>query len=300
MALCADVVNLFVLICGVHRAFGQSIALAQQCEHVDDCIEGISLQLIQTKLQHVSSATMQTSTIGLQLPSSLEPSQAGTFVWPLARVQHGTLALLVILVAMLSPCFPEQEVAVANDTGAKEVQSLPAALANKDVPEVTKFEPKAFQAVNSLRLLGAIHIVFLHYGPDSTLLFNRLGISWVSLFFAVSGMGTAYSKLQKKQSESRFLPVPRTLFRRWAGVYPLYIFALACAFVLLTFGSKHRPIDVSMLVKELLMVPRTLHCSKMMEPRYNFPDWLCTVLLVCWIFEEACFQIADACWRRGA
>jgi peptidoglycan/LPS O-acetylase OafA/YrhL len=372
MAVWADLAHFFVLICGVRV----DLVLAQHCENVDDCLEGASLQLMQTKFQLVSNATMQMSAIALPLPLSNATSQAkeppegkgeaqgrgapaakgipvdgkgtaegkgvhegkakakgalatkgisvegkrkakvrgtpkgkahaekaGTFVWPLARVLIGTWVLLAIgcvgiLLAMLSICFPAQEGTVANEVPVFEVQSSPGALASKNGPEITKFEPRAFQAVNSLRLLGAIHIVFLHFGPLQIRPFNRLGGSWVTMFFAISGLGTAYSKLQKTQSEIRFWPVPRTLFRRWAGVYPLYTFALVCAFLVWTFGSKHRPIDVSMLVKEFVMVPGTYDCND--QHRYNFPDWFCTVLLVCWLFEETFFQIASACWRRGA
>ncbi|CAE7037169.1 unnamed protein product [Symbiodinium natans] len=48
-----------------------------------------------------------------------------------------------------------------------------------------------------VRLVGAIHLVFNNYGPVSWAGFNAWGASWFSLFFLLSGLGSAHVKLQR-------------------------------------------------------------------------------------------------------
>mmetsp|Transcript_35403 Transcript_35403/g.62820 ORF Transcript_35403/g.62820 Transcript_35403/m.62820 type:complete len:491 (+) Transcript_35403:36-1508(+) len=169
--------------------------------------------------------------------------------------------------------------------------SQPEGVASKK--EIQAVERK-LAAVDALRLLAVIHIVFRHFGPPSTSRFNKWGNCWLSFFFPLSGFGATHAKLARPGIVSSIWPKPGTLFRRWTGVYPTYLFAIV--WLVIERLSKDSQIEVSTLVMEVAMFPVLWQAG---QERFNFPDWFCTWLVPCWLLEELLFLVASSCWHRG-
>ena len=102
----------------------------------------------------------------------------------------------------------------------KPTEASPLML-HEAVPRVL---PKEVHALNTIRLLASVHIVAFHdfgcpaatSGPPCNT-FSSWGGVWVSFFFFLSGFGTAYSRLLRKEPPSaaswpsRLMPSPRLL-----------------------------------------------------------------------------------------
>lgn len=73
-------------------------------------------------------------------------------------------------------------------------------------------------AVAFVRLVGAVHLVLCSFGPAWCAGFNAWGASWFSFYFVLTGLGSAYVKLRKRQ-ESGWLPNGANLLRHWALVH---------------------------------------------------------------------------------
>eukprot|EP00434_Breviolum_minutum_P038239 symbB.v1.2.033915.t1/scaffold4284.1/size41988/5 len=56
--------------------------------------------------------------------------------------------------------------------------------------------------------------------------FNAWGASWFSMYFILSGLGSAYVKLEKRVTAG-WRPRWDSFLRHVALVYPLYLFALS-------------------------------------------------------------------------
>lgn len=188
---------------------------------------------------------------------------------------------------------------------AAEQQAIPyRAIEASDQSQAGQLE-----ALNVIRFVAIVHITFLHMGPIATAGFNQWGGAWLGFFFALSGLGPAYSKLNKPHVDTD-LPEPSMCswswlsgalvqFRkRWLSVYPLYFLALVIAVAAYKLSYVDtRPHWVVFMEAAMLQSygPSNTHIAMC----YNIPDWFVSSLVLCWVLEEFLFELAKACWRRG-
>ena len=70
----------------------------------------------------------------------------------------------------------------------------PAGGATESMPLRKGSAAGEFHALNSLRMIAAIHIIFTHFSSDIRD-FRETGSSWLSYFFCLSGVGAATSRI---------------------------------------------------------------------------------------------------------
>lgn len=285
----------WVLVWAFHVAFARSEPSTCDCGNATDCFalagcfdfqEGGSLQLIQTKLE-LQGGTAKAKNRHTEVRSG--PWANVKLEQPMKLCLAMGFLVLAIAVAIPRIYGEEEEVKAVDATGCKVEGSKDSA------------SRKELKAVNAIRIVAAIHVVLFHFGPIPLRQFNEWGSSWMSLFFALSGLGAAYSKMQGTAHVTRWLPDPRTLYRRWVRVYPVYFTGAAFVAAWRWFGPRSSAIDLRELFVELSMMPapmKTLQGD--IGRRFNQPDWFCTMLVVCWLLEESFFQLVQRCWCRGA
>ena len=157
-------------------------------------------------------------------------------------------------------------------------------------------------SVDTVRLVGAIHIVVLHhsglYGKSSMVMWGQ---SWIDFFFVLSAFGGAHGKIIRgtvpEMGLRRALPRPRTLLRRLAAVYPTYLAAIV---LMLATGKTWSGID--RCIEELLLLS-AYQPDAMMWPStgggmINGVGWYVSAMLVLWLLEEAFVMLGSFCHRR--
>lgn len=160
------------------------------------------------------------------------------------------------------------------------------------VPEMT--------AIALPRLIGAVHIVLLHFYQVPGFLFPLYGNSWVPFFFVLSGLGATHSKLsiaaRDRSLVTYLFPRPRTLLRRLATVYPLYAFALIVQVTLQVVrdGDQLRKAQLGI---ESALLQSWMPSRYIAGELYNQPDWFVSTLAGCFFIEEAAFMAVVALWR---
>lgn len=114
--------------------------------------------------------------------------------------------------------------------------------------------PKDISSLHAVRLLGCVHIILSHtLAHEAPHAFLHWGETWVSFFFLLSGFGPAYVRMHAcpAGAEEDHLPLLaqwRTVLRRLAAVYPVYLVALlACVAVSFWARSERVP---SVLIRE--------------------------------------------------
>mmetsp|Transcript_19722 Transcript_19722/g.37081 ORF Transcript_19722/g.37081 Transcript_19722/m.37081 type:complete len:471 (+) Transcript_19722:65-1477(+) len=162
----------------------------------------------------------------------------------------------------------------------------------------TEATEKDLSAVGAVRLIGAIHLVCYNFGPASWAGFNAWGASWFSLYFVLSGLGSAHLKLQHVSPLS-WLPLRQNFIRHLAIVYPLYLLALCwCCFNTLLLQHQEQTVPhLADLLLETLMLQSFL--PQGIVRRLNGPGWFFSALAFCWFLEEALFRLGRWCWERG-
>lgn len=161
----------------------------------------------------------------------------------------------------------------------------------------SQLEPeKELKALAFVRLLGAVHLVMYFYGPAWCAGFNAWGASWFALYFILTGLGSAYVKLERKVT-SGWLPRWGSLLRHLALVYPLYLLALCWQLVNMRIFGSQEPIVFSSLLCESLMLQAFLP-QKMLH-HYNPPSTFFSALAFCWLLEDALYNLGSLCWGSG-
>lgn len=160
--------------------------------------------------------------------------------------------------------------------------------------------PREIPSLNAARFFVQLHIVAFHYA-DST-----WGQTWVPFFCIVSGFGPAYSHLLKRSTTppATFLPIPATLARRLASVYPTYVVGIliAVAYDMLSNDAPFRPLYFAtqmLLVNTWIPFGLSVRLDYDVQDEYNYPGWYISTLALLWLFENLAVALAVALFRHG-
>lgn len=254
-------------------------------------------------LQHLS--TVQLSSVTLEVPAlatshnnplgdvdAIVPERIKTSFSTTSRMMVLAMLLLVSLMCILIDVIGRFLSHVADI-----VMDDCHAMSSAHDPLRQALEPqKELTALAFIRLVGAVHLVMYSYGPAWCAGFNQWGASWFSMYFILTGLGSAYVKLEKRVGSS-WLPKWDSFLRHFALVYPLYLLALSWTLLNSHLLGPKEPLAFWNLLCEFSMLQAFL--PQRMLHHYNPPSSFFSALALCWLLEEALYKLGNICWTCG-
>jgi exopolysaccharide production protein ExoZ len=149
------------------------------------------------------------------------------------------------------------------DEGPARLSAGSSSVENSALGVPTEFTPRRLTAIQSLRAIAALMVVFHHVQDQSpgfkAVWDTQVGQAGVDLFFVISGFVMVYVTGERERSPRQFIAM------RAARIIPVYWFYTACAVVLMVAAPwlyRSGELSVRHVVLSLLFIPHeTAHAG---------------------------------------